>query len=121
RELPTHSSKRLMGNFLKLDGLALNTSQGKWKRAAEAVARDVLRPNADRVDRSGAFPRDNIKALGDAGLLGLPVDKEYGGAGEGILTAVVVTEAIAKGCAATAMAYPMHQTTIPVMGATAAP
>jgi isovaleryl-CoA dehydrogenase len=110
-----------MGNFLKLDGLALNTSQGKWKRAAEAVARDVLRPNADRVDRSGAFPRDNIKALGDAGLLGLLVDKEYGGAGEGILTAVVVTEAIAKGCAATAMAYHMHQTTIPVMCAMAGP
>ena len=33
----------------------------------------------------------------------------------------MVTEAIAKGCAATAMAYHMHQTTIPVMCAMAAP
>jgi alkylation response protein AidB-like acyl-CoA dehydrogenase len=110
-----------VANFLKLDGLALNTSQGKWKRAAEAVARDVLRPNADRVDREAVFPRENIKALADAGLLGLLVDKEFGGPGESILTAVVVTEAIAKGCAATAMAYHMHQTTIPVMCAMATP
>ena len=110
-----------MGNFLNLEGLALNQSQGKWKRTAEAVAREVLRPNADRVDREAVFPRENIKALRDGGLLGLLVDKEYGGPGESIVTAVVVTETIAKGCAATAMAYHMHQTTIPVMCAMATP
>ncbi len=110
-----------MGHFLNLDGLALNKSQGKWKRTAEAVVREVLRPNADRVDRSAVFPQENIKALSDAGLLGLLVDKEYGGPGESILTAVVVTEAISKGCAATGMAYHMHQTTIPVMCAMATP
>jgi alkylation response protein AidB-like acyl-CoA dehydrogenase len=108
-----------VANFLNLDGVALNKNQGKWKRAAEAVAREVLRPNAERVDREAAFPRENIKALADAGLLGLLVDKEYGGPGESTVTAVVVTEAIAKGCAATAMAYHMHQTTIPVMCAMA--
>jgi len=110
-----------MGNFLQLDGLALTPAQGKWKRAADTVAREVLRPNADRVDREGEFPKGNIQALRDKGLLSLLVPEEYGGAGESVLTAVVVTESIAKGCAATAMAYHMHQTTIPVMCATATP
>jgi alkylation response protein AidB-like acyl-CoA dehydrogenase len=110
-----------MPSFLNLDGLALKTDQGKWKRTAEAVARDVLRPNAEKVDREGCFPVENIRALGKAGLLGLLVPKELGGPGGNIVTAVVVTEAIAKGCAATAMAYHMHQTTVPTMCAAAMP
>jgi len=108
-----------MPAFLNLEGLALTTAQGKWKRIAENVARDVIRPNAEQVDRDGHFPCENIKALGEAGLLGLLVPQEYGGAGESIVTAVLVTEAIAKACAATAMSYHMHQTTIPLMCATA--
>ncbi len=110
-----------MPSFLNLDGLALNTNQGKWKRVAEKVADEVIRPNAESVDRSGEFPKENIRALGKAGLLGLLVPTEYGGAGESIVTAIVVTEAIAKACAATAMAYHMHQTTIPLMCAAATP
>jgi alkylation response protein AidB-like acyl-CoA dehydrogenase len=110
-----------MPTFLHLDGLALTTSQGKWKRAAEAVARDVLRPNAAQVDRDGSFPMENLRALGKAGLLGLLVPKEYGGAGEGLVTMAVVTEAIANACAATAMAFHMHQTTIPLICAAATP
>jgi len=108
-----------MPSFLNLDGLALTTEQGKWKRTAERVARDVIKPNAEQVDREARFPTENIRALGEAGLLGLLVPKEYGGAGETFVTAVVVTEAIAKACAATAMSYHMHQTTIPLMCAAA--
>src|SRR5436309_845380 len=110
-----------MPAFLNLEGLALTTEQGKWKRIAEGVARDVIGPNAEEVDRSGRFPKDNMCALGKAGLLGLLVPKEYGGAGQNIVTSVVVTEALAKSCAATAMSYHMHQTTIPLMCATATP
>jgi alkylation response protein AidB-like acyl-CoA dehydrogenase len=110
-----------MPNFLNLDGLALTTNQGKWKRAAERVAQEILRPNAERVDREGAFPTENIRALGKAGLLDLLVHKEHGGAGESIVTLVVVTEAIANACAATAMVYHMHQCTIPLMCAAATP
>lgn len=110
-----------MGNFLNLEGLALNLEQGKWKRTAEAVARRVLAPNAAEVDRTGRFPTENITALKEAGLLGLLAEKKNGGGGESILTAVMVTEALAKGCAATAMAYHMHQTTVPVMSALATP
>lgn len=110
-----------MPNFLNLDGLALTTNQGKWKRTAEKVAREVLRPHAERVDRDGEFPIENMRALGRAGLLGLLIPKELGGAGESIVTATVVTETIASACAGTAMAYHMHQSTIPLMCAAANP
>src|ERR1041384_5892002 len=110
-----------MAAFLNLDGLALTTSQGKGKRTADAVVRDVVKSNAERVDREGTFPAENIRALADAGLLSLQIPVEQGGAGESILTSVLVTEAIAKGCAATAMVYHMHQTALPLICAVATP
>jgi alkylation response protein AidB-like acyl-CoA dehydrogenase len=110
-----------MPGFLNLEGLALSTDQGRWRRAAQEVARTVLAPNAERIDREGVFPAENIRALGKAGLLGLLLPKEMGGGGEGVLTAVMVTEQLGKACAATAMAYHMHQTTIPLLVACATP
>jgi alkylation response protein AidB-like acyl-CoA dehydrogenase len=110
-----------MPAFLNLEGLALTTEQGRWKRAAEKVARDLIGPNAEEIDRNGRFPKENICALGKAGLLGLLVPKEYGGPGENLVTSVVVTETLARACGATALSYHMHQTTIPLMCATATP
>lgn len=110
-----------MGQFLNLDGLALNKEQGKWRRTADAVGREVLRPNAERADREARFPVESIKALGDSGLLGLIIPKEMGGAGQDILTSTVVTEHLAKACPATAMAYQMHQSTLPLLCAVATP
>jgi alkylation response protein AidB-like acyl-CoA dehydrogenase len=110
-----------MGAFLNLEGLALTTEQGAWKRVAEKVGREVIAPNAADVDRNGVFPTENMKAIGKAGLLSLLVPKEYGGAGESTVTSVIVTEALAKSCAATAMSYHMHQTTIPLLCRVATP
>ncbi len=50
----------------------------------EELARDVLAPGADEVDRERRFPRKNLEVLGENGLLGLLVTSEYGGAGGGI-------------------------------------
>lgn len=101
--------------FLNLDGLALTPEAGAVRRTAEAVSREILRPNAERVDREGAFPLENMRALGEAGLLGLLVPKELGGPGHSVHTAAVVTEILAKGCISTAMSYQMHQTALPML------
>ena len=52
-----------MPNALNLDGIALTREQGRWRRVAEKLATDVLRPNAAETDRSGSFPVANIAAL----------------------------------------------------------
>lgn len=108
-----------MPNALNLDGIALTRDQGRWRRRAEKFAEDVLRPAAEEVDRSGEFPNANIEALKQSGLLSLILPAEIGGGGESILTAMLVTEALAKGCASTAMIYTMHQSTLMLMAALA--
>jgi alkylation response protein AidB-like acyl-CoA dehydrogenase len=106
-----------MPNALNLEGIALNKDQGKWRRVAEKVAADVLAPNSAEVDRAGRFPTEGIDAIKRSGLLGLLVPTERGGPGGDIVTGMLVTEALAKGCASTAMCYAMHQSTVPLMAA----
>jgi alkylation response protein AidB-like acyl-CoA dehydrogenase len=74
----------------------------------ERVARQVIAPAAEEVDRQGAFPRAAIDALGQAGLLGLTVDPAVGGLGHGPRVAALVVERIARECGSTAMVVCMH-------------
>jgi alkylation response protein AidB-like acyl-CoA dehydrogenase len=104
-----------MPNALNLEGIALTKDQGQWRRTAEEVAADVLAKHAADVDRTGEFPHEGITALREAKILGLMVPEEMGGPGGSIVTGMLVTEALAKGCTSTAMCYAMHQSTIPLM------
>lgn len=76
--------------------------------ALEKVIGEVIAPNAVEVDSQGAFPRASIKALGQAGLLGLISAKEVGGQGEGLRAAALTVERIARECGSTAMVTCMH-------------
>ncbi len=74
----------------------------------EKLSREVFAPGADEIDRGRRFPRENIRALGQSGLLGLLVPAEYGGAGGGIPEMAQVLEQMARGCPSTAMIALMH-------------
>jgi len=74
----------------------------------EKLSREVFAPGADEIDRGRRFPRENILALGQSGLLGLLVPAEYGGAGAGIPEMAQVLEQMARGCPSTAMIALMH-------------
>jgi len=110
-----------MPNALNLEGIALNKDQGKWRRLAAKTAADILAPHAADVDAKGRFPVEGIDAIKKAGLLGIMVPAEMGGPGGDIVTGMLVTEALAKGCASTAMCYAMHQSTIPLLCSLAGP
>ncbi|QFZ18324.1 acyl-CoA dehydrogenase family protein [Saccharothrix syringae] len=73
-----------------------------------SIVETTVAPNADEVDAAGAFPRDAIKALGEAGLLGLISSTEVGGRGAGLRSAAEVVEHLARACGSTAMVVCMH-------------
>jgi alkylation response protein AidB-like acyl-CoA dehydrogenase len=72
------------------------------------IEAETLQPLAARTDQEGRFPREVIRALGDAGLLGLVSDKEVGGLGLGLREAAQVVSRIAQTCPSTAMVVCMH-------------
>jgi alkylation response protein AidB-like acyl-CoA dehydrogenase len=79
-----------------------------WTGKAVALATGVLTRNAHDVDNNARFPVEGLSALRSAGFLGLCVPAEFGGAQQGPRTFTAVVEALAEGCASTAMVYVMH-------------
>jgi alkylation response protein AidB-like acyl-CoA dehydrogenase len=48
---------------------------------ARRLAQEKIAPSAEHHDRTGEFPLENIRTLGENGLMGIEVPAEYGGAG----------------------------------------
>jgi alkylation response protein AidB-like acyl-CoA dehydrogenase len=67
----------------------------------------VAAANAAAVD-AGAFPQATLRALADAGLLGLVSGTSMGGRGKGLAEAALVVERLARECGSTAMVVCMH-------------
>lgn len=49
--------------------------------AARKVAAEVVAPTAAERDRNAAWPRSELRAVGELGFLGMLIPEEYGGAG----------------------------------------
>ena len=54
--------------------------QAVLETAAE-FARDKVRPLARELDRTGRFPSELVRGMAEAGLMGIYVPEEFGGAG----------------------------------------
>jgi alkylation response protein AidB-like acyl-CoA dehydrogenase len=75
---------------------------------ATDIADRVLAPAAAQHDKEGQFSTEAVAALGQAGLLGLMLPSELGGAGLGPRSFAGVTTTIAEADASAAMVYLMH-------------
>lgn len=89
------------------------------RAAAAKVAREVAAPSAEEVDREGRWPAAAMRALGEAGLLGLHVPERLGGKEEGLLALALVTEELGKACSSTGMCFGMHSVAARVIAARA--
>lgn len=78
----------------------------EYEKLTESIAALAATHAAD-IDR-GLFPTETLKAMSDAGLLGLVSSKEVGGMGEGLASAAHVVERLARECGSTAMIVCMH-------------
>ena len=67
-----------------------------YKSVKDFAAR-VVEPGAHDRDVEGRFDRDVWNALGDFGLLGLPIPEDLGGSGADIVTTCLALEALAEG------------------------
>jgi len=55
-----------------------------------------IEPRADEIDEKGEIPHEILKDMGDTGLFGLTMSKEYGGSGQGFIKAAIAAEEIAR-------------------------
>ena len=58
-----------------------------------------LTPIAGAIDKNHTFPTEQIKQIGEMGLMGVAIDPEYGGTGMDYLAYAIAMEEISRGCA----------------------
>ena len=72
------------------------------------IAREVAAPAAEAVDREARFPHETVAALRQARLLSAAVPARLGGAGLSLTELGRLCQALAQGCASSAMVLAMH-------------
>jgi butyryl-CoA dehydrogenase len=74
----------------------LTEEQCMVQEMTRAFAEKELAPVASRLDRDGAYPHEQLKKLGEMGLMGVFVPEEFGGAGMDFLSYVTALEEVSK-------------------------
>jgi alkylation response protein AidB-like acyl-CoA dehydrogenase len=88
--------------------LDLAPQHATFRDAVRELAQGVVRPLAAEVDRDHRFPDEAIKAAAEAGLLGVLIPREYGGAGLDAMAFVLCIEELAQACASTSVIVDVH-------------
>ncbi|MDL2410504.1 acyl-CoA dehydrogenase family protein [Rhizobium calliandrae] len=71
--------------------------QQQIRDLARDFARERLAPGAAKRDREHLFPREELKEMGELGLLGMLVPEAYGGSDTGVVAYAMALEEIAAG------------------------
>jgi len=86
----------------------LNEEQRMIKAMVRDFAREEILPTAAERDRSGEFPTEILKKMGELGLMGMSVPPEYNGAGVDTVSYSAALQEVAYACASTAVVMSVH-------------
>ena len=76
------------------------------------LSRSEFAPKAMERDKTKEFPADNLKKLGELGLMGMMVPPEYGGSGADTISYVLALSEVAYACASTAVIMSVHNSIV---------
>lgn len=88
--------------------MLLDETQTQIRDMARAFAQERLAPGAARRDKEHSFPRDELREMGELGLLGMLVPEEYGGSETGAIAYALAIEEIAAGDGACSTIMSVH-------------
>lgn len=69
------------------------------RESVRAFANAELVPNAGKWDKEHTYPAEQVKAVGEMGLMGVAIPEEFGGAGMDYMAYAISTEELSRGCA----------------------
>jgi alkylation response protein AidB-like acyl-CoA dehydrogenase len=81
--------------------LGLSGEERALQARAREVSERIVRPRAAAIDAQEQYPWDIVRALAEAGFVGMTIPAAYGGQGRSFLDAVLVIEEMAKSCTVT--------------------
>ncbi len=75
-------------------------------------SRKVVAATAAERDKTKEFPAENLKQMGELGLMGMMVPTEFGGEGADTVSYVLALSEIAYSCASTAVVMSVHNSIV---------
>src|SRR5262245_23156388 len=92
-----------------------------YRSALSSVLSNTIAPSAEQTSAHERFPRASVAALGEAGLLGLTIAADVGGAGLGLTEATDVVDRISRACPATGAVLRSHYAAVTFLEAYGSP
>ena len=86
----------------------LTREQELVKQMVREFAQNEVKPIAAEIDETERFPMENVKKMGELGMMGIPFAKENGGAGGDVLSYIIAVEELSKVCATTGVILSAH-------------
>lgn len=78
---------------------ALSETHQMLQKTCRDFAEGELKPIAAKVDREHLYPKEQIKKMGELGLMAVAVPEDLGGTGLDYLAYAIAMEEISRGCA----------------------
>lgn len=89
---------------------ALPDTHQMLQKTCRNFADNELKPNAARCDREHLYPREQIKKMGELGLMSIAIPEKYGGTGLDYLAYAIAMEEISRGCASAGVIMSVNNT-----------
>lgn len=86
----------------------LTEKQQMMKKLFTQFAINEVKPLAQEIDEEERFPEETVKKMAEIGMLGIPFDDTYGGAGGDNLSYAIAVEEMSKVCATTGVILSAH-------------
>jgi butyryl-CoA dehydrogenase len=80
----------------------------EYREKTKEIADRYVRPVAAELDRNAEYPWSVVRALQEAGLMGVWIPKDYGGNGAGVLNLCIVVEELSKACGGVGVTYAVN-------------
>ena len=71
-------------------------AQEEFRAKIRKFAEDEIKPIAFKLDQENEFPHEIVKKMADLGIMGLPYEKKYGGAGSDVLSYAIAVEELSR-------------------------
>jgi alkylation response protein AidB-like acyl-CoA dehydrogenase len=88
--------------------MKISREHEEFKKHIREFAEKEIEPQAKMLDETGQFPFDTVKKLGQMGIMGMVVPKEFGGTGHDTLSYSIAVEEVSRVCGSTGITVAAH-------------
>jgi len=86
----------------------LTQTQSLFKQMIREFAEKEVKPLAAEIDEQERFPQETVEKMAKLGIFGIPVPKQYGGAGGDNIMYSIAVEELSRCCATTGVVVSAH-------------